>query len=233
MVKLDSHFIAAHGFGNNGQFALLTVSDTGHGMAPETVKHIFEPFYTTKETGKGTGLGLSIVYGIIKMHKGYILCHSLPGIGTIFHVYLPLSDGDEQPNPSHEIKTPFHSGNGTILLAEDDEPTRALSKELLEEFGYTVIEAKDGIQAVEKYREYGQIISLVILDAVMPGMKGMDVYLEIKKLKPDERVIFCSGYNTDVIRDQGKLDPNLHFIAKPFMPKELLMKIREVLKNAE
>jgi CheY-like chemotaxis protein len=201
-------------------------------MDAETVKHIFEPFYTTKETGKGTGLGLSIVYGIIKKHNGYILCHSLPGIGTIFHVYLPLTIEEEQSGPAHEIKVPFQSGSETILLAEDDEPTRALSKELLEEFGYTVIEAKDGIQAVELYRAHSKDISLVILDAVMPGMKGMDVYHEIKKLKPDEHVLFCSGYNSDVMEDQGTLDGNLHFIAKPYMPKELLMKIREVFGYA-
>ncbi|MBC8018498.1 MAG: PAS domain S-box protein [Verrucomicrobia bacterium] len=232
MVKLDSNFIAAHGFGNSGQFALLTVSDSGHGMEAETVKHIFEPFHTTKETGKGTGLGLSIVYGIIKKHNGYILCHSLPGTGTIFQVYLPLTDGDDQPDPTHEIKTPFHSGSETILLAEDDDPTRALARELLEEFGYTVIEAQDGIQALEKFREYRDVIRLVILDAIMPSMKGMDVYREIRTISPDERVIVCSGYAVDIMEGQETLDHNLHFIAKPFMPKELLMKIREVLGNA-
>jgi CheY-like chemotaxis protein len=229
VVKLDSHFIAAHGFGNSGKFVLLTVSDTGSGMDSETVKHIFEPFYTTKDTGKGTGLGLSIVYGIIKKHNGYILCHSLPGVGTIFHVYLPLTDADESSVQVHDLTTPFKSGSETILLAEDDEPTRMLSRELLEEFGYTVIEAQDGSQAIEKYREHCQVIGLVILDAVMPGMKGMDVYHEIKKLKPDERVLFCSGYTVDILGDLGAVDCNLHFIAKPFMPKQLLMKIREVL----
>jgi PAS domain S-box-containing protein len=232
LVNLDSNFIAAHGFGNNGQFALLTVSDTGQGMDSETVKHIFEPFYTTKETGKGTGLGLSIVYGIIKKHNGYILCHSLPGVGTIFHVYLPLTDGDKQPGPAQEIETPFHSGSETILLAEDDEPTRLLTRELLEEFGYTVIETNDGIQALDKFRECRDKIRLVILDAIMPHMKGMDVYREIRALSPDQRVILCSGYTSDVMQGQGTDDHNLHFIAKPFMPKELLMKIREVLENA-
>jgi CheY-like chemotaxis protein len=233
MVKLNSHFVAAHGFGNSGQFALLTVSDTGYGMEAETVKHIFEPFYTTKETGKGTGLGLSIVYGIIKKHNGYILCHSLPGVGTIFHVYLPLSDGDEQQAPMQEIKAPIQSGNETILLAEDDVPTRTLARELLEEFGYTVIEAEDGIHALEKFREQHSTIRLVILDALMPRMKGMDVYREIRKISSDKRVILCSGYTADVMEGQGDCDGNLHFIAKPFMPKELLMKIREVLENGD
>jgi PAS domain S-box-containing protein len=231
LVKLDSHFIAAHGFGNSGNFALLTISDTGEGMEAEMVKHIFEPFYTTKETGKGTGLGLSIVYGIIKKHNGYIICHSLPGIGTIFHVYLPLTDQAEQPAQPPSTETPFHSGSETILLAEDDEPTRSLTKELLEEFGYRVIEVPDGIQALEKFRESRDSIHLVILDALMPRMKGMDVYREIRSISPEERIIICSGYTVDVIEEQAVLDSNLHFIAKPFMPKELLMKIREVLEN--
>jgi PAS domain S-box-containing protein len=231
MVKLDSHFIAAHGFGNSGLYALLTVSDSGHGMSSDTVKHIFEPFYTTKETGKGTGLGLSIVYGIIKKHNGYILCHSLPGVGTIFHVYLPLTDGNEQPDRTNEVSTPFQSGSETILLAEDDDPTRTLTKELLEEFGYSVIEAVDGIQALEKFQEHREIIRLVILDAFMPRMKGIEVYRAIKTISPEERVIICSGYAADVMEGKETLDTNLHFIAKPFMPKELLMKIREVLED--
>lgn len=231
-VKLNSHFVALHGFGSRGHYALLTVSDTGHGMDPETVKHIFEPFYTTKETGKGTGLGLSIVYGIIKKHNGYILCHSLPEVGTIFHVYLPLTEGDTPAEPAHEIATPFQSGSETILLAEDDEPTRTLARELLEEFGYNVIEAQDGIQALEKFREHRSRIRLVILDAIMPNMKGMDVYREIRAIHPDEPVIICSGYTADVMEGEATVDKNLHFIAKPFMPKELLMKIREVIENA-
>jgi CheY-like chemotaxis protein len=232
IVKLDSHFIAAHGFGNSGQFTLLTVADTGQGMDAETVKHIFEPFFTTKETGKGTGLGLSIVYGIIKKHNGYILCHSLSGVGTIFHVYLPLAEGDEQPSPLQVINTPFQSGSEVIMLAEDDAPTRALTKELLEEFGYSIIEAQDGIQALEKFRENRTAISLVILDALMPCMKGMDVYREIRSLSPEGHVMICSGYTADVMEGEGTRDRNLHFISKPFMPKELLMKIREVLGNA-
>lgn len=232
MTQLDSHFIATHGFGSSGLFALLTVSDNGHGMDAEMVKHIFEPFYTTKETGKGTGLGLSIVYGIIKKHNGFIVCHSFPGVGTIFHVYLPLTEGDVQPDPVQTVTTPLYSGSDTILIAEDDEPTRALTKELLEGFGYSVIEAQDGIQALEKFRECRDAIRLVILDAVMPHLKGMDVYREIRTMSPESQVILCSGYEIDVMEGQEALDRNLHFIAKPFMPKELLMKIMEVLENA-
>jgi PAS domain S-box-containing protein len=232
LAELESQFVAVHGFGATGRYARLTVSDTGHGMDAETVRRIFEPFYTTKETGKGTGLGLSIVYGIIKKHNGYILCHSKPGKGTDFDVYLPLTDDPEQQVPKDLATMPIVTGSEVILLAEDDETTRSLYKKLLEEFGYIVIEAEDGLQALEKYRKHQDAINLVILDAIMPGMKGMEVYHEIRALTPDERVLFCSGYNADVLEEQGTLDRNLHFIAKPFVPKELLMKIREVLKNA-
>lgn len=232
LVHLDSQFIAAHGFGNNGRFALLTVSDTGHGIAPEIVKHIFEPFYTTKETGKGTGLGLSIVYGIIKKHNGYITCHSLPGVGTIFHIYLPVIDDKVPEEQPQAITATFQPGCETILLAEDDTPTRALSKELLEEFGYTVIEAQDGRQARDLFHAHTGQISLVILDARMPYLKGMEVYQEIRGVSTTVQVIICSGYSEDILEGQGEIDPHLHFIAKPFMPKELLMKIRGVLTNA-
>ncbi len=231
VAVLDTLFMTSHGFGEQGSYALLTVSDTGCGMDEETVKRIFEPFYTTKETGKGTGLGLSIVYGIIKKHGGFIVCHSAAGKGTAFQIYLPLTDTPGQlPFPVPGMG-PFRRGSEVILLVEDDEPTRTLTRELLEEFGYSVMEAGDGFQALEIYREQRDGIHLVILDAIMPGIKGTDVYREIRSLTPNIRILFCSGYNPDTIEGLGTLDPNLHFISKPFMPKELLMKIREVLED--
>lgn len=231
-VKIDAAFVSANGFGDPGDYAMLTFSDTGEGIDNETAKRIFEPFYTTKETGKGTGLGLSIVYGIIKKYNGYITCHSSPDRGTAFRIYLPISatDGEEQRRLT--LDAPYTGGNELILLAEDDETMRNLSRELLEEFGYAVIEASNGLQALEIYHQEKDHISMVMLDAIMPGMKGMEVYEEIRRIKPDVRVLFCSGYTEDIIQRQGILDLNVHFIAKPFTPKELLMKIREVVKNA-
>ena len=232
LVRIDSGFITAHGFGTPGIYALFTLSDTGSGMEAETVKHIFEPFYTTKEMGKGTGLGLSIVYGIVKKHNGFITCHSLPGIGTIFHVYLPITSEEDRPSDDVPAETPYHSGNETILLAEDDDLARALTRELLEEFGYSVIEAENGEEALERYRESHRTIQLVILDALMPRMKGIEVYREIRKLDPEIQTIICSGYTADVMEGEESRDRNLNFVAKPFVPKQLLMKIREVLKHA-
>lgn len=233
-VRLNADFVIARGFGNPGQYALLTVSDSGEGMDQETVRHIFEPFYTTKEMGKGTGLGLSIVYGIIKKHNGYILCHSTVGIGTIFQVYVPLLD--EAPLLSHEaVSQPEEQvrGRDAILLAEDNETTRLLGKEILEEFGYTVIEAVDGADAVEKFREHGERINLVIMDVIMPKMNGREAYDAIRSSVPDARVLFCSGYAKDVVISQGGLEEGMNYLAKPFTPKELLMKIREVLDHDE
>ena len=232
VVTIDAYFIQSQGFGEQGTYAMLSFSDTGSGMSEETIKRMFEPFYTTKKIGKGTGLGLSIVYGVIKKHGGYITCKSSPGNGTLFCIYLPLTLDMKGAKAEDADTTPFCGGHEVILLAEDDETMRILTKELLEEFGYTVIEAEDGYQAMEKYRAQNALIQLVILDAIMPGMKGMDVYREIHKINPHARVLFCSGYNLDMIKGDDKLDQNLHFIAKPFVPKELLMKVRKVLENA-
>jgi PAS domain S-box-containing protein len=231
-VVVNNDFVLARGFGQPGRYALLTVADSGEGMDSDIVKHIFEPFYTTKEMGKGTGLGLSIVYGIIKKHNGYILCHSTIGLGTIFQIFLPLLDTapavavEKMPEVVQNI-----NGGDCILLAEDNETTRVLGREILEEFGYTVIQAVDGKDALEKFREHGERISLVILDVIMPKMNGREVYDAIRSIAPDMQILFCSGYAKDVVVSQGGLEEGMNYLPKPFTPKELLMKIREVLDN--
>jgi PAS domain S-box-containing protein len=231
-VSISSDFVLAKGFGKPGKYALLTCSDSGEGMDDDVVKHIFEPFYTTKEIGKGTGLGLSIVYGIIKEHNGYALCHSTIGLGTIFQIYLPLLDtAPTVAEVTVDEQAAVVQGRNFILLAEDNETTRVLGRKILEEFGYSVIEAVDGEDAVEKFREQGERISLVILDVIMPKMNGRAAYELIRRTAPNVRVLFCSGYATDVVADQGVLEEGMNYLPKPFTPKELLMKIREVLDN--
>lgn len=233
-VTLDSDFVLARGFGKPGRFALLTFSDSGDGMEAEIVKHIFEPFYSTKELGKGTGLGLSIVYGIIKEHNGYIVCHSTIGLGTIFQIYLPLLDSiPVVPGERVQEELKDVCGRGSILLAEDDEMTRALGREILEEFGYSVIEAVDGEDALEKFQEQNGRINLVILDVIMPKMNGREVYDEIRSVAPDTLILFCSGHERDVVVGQGGVEEGMMYLPKPFTPKELLMKIREVLDNEQ
>ena len=231
-LTIDSDFVLARGFGRPGKYALLTFTDSGEGIDEETVKHIFEPFYTTKEMGKGTGLGLSIVYGIIKEHNGYIVCHSTIGFGTIFQVFLPQLDSilGSTANKAEETAEDVQ-GKSFILLAEDNETTRMLGREILEEFGYSVIEAVDGDDALSKFREQSDRISLVILDVIMPKMNGREVHDAILAIVPDMRVLFCSGYAKDVVVSQGRVEEWMNYLPKPFTPKELLMKIREVLDN--
>lgn len=232
-VLIDSAYVIAKGFGKPGRYALLTCRDNGEGMDEEVVKHIFEPFYTTKEIGKGTGLGLSIVYGIVKEHSGYVTCHSVVGQGTVFQIYLPLLNNapDTVIKELVEEKIAPVQGNDCILLAEDERETRALAREILEEFGYEVIEAVDGEDAVEKFREHKERINLVILDVIMPKMNGMEAYTVIRSIAPNIPALFCSGYAKDVVTAQGIIEEQYNYLAKPFTPKDLLMKIREVLNN--
>jgi PAS domain S-box-containing protein len=228
LVSLDTEFMDSCGFGK-GRFVLLSMSDTGHGMDEETVRRIFEPFYTTKEIGKGTGLGLSIVYGIVKKHNGHVLCTSRPGEGSNFSVYLPLAE-DQTPPPTPAPAVPANAD--VILLADLDVTSRKLSRSLLEEFGYSVVEATNGIMAVEKYREQSESITVVILDNVASDENGVKMYRDIRNSVPAEKIIFCCNPQDDVLNTLLSLDRNLHHISKPFPPKVLLMKIREVVKDA-
>ena len=174
-MELDDQFIKAHGYGKPGGYALLSITDTGIGMDKETSERIFEPFFTTKELGRGTGLGLAIVYGIIKQHKGYINVYSEPGEGTTFKIYLPLiKPGIEEIRP--EVTTSPERGTETILLAEDDEEVRLFTKEVLEDFGYRVIAAVDGKDAIEKFMVNKDKIHLLLFDVIMPKENGKEAY---------------------------------------------------------
>ena len=227
-VEMDDAFITAHGFGVPGSYARVAVTDTGIGMDETTRKRLFEPFYTTKEVGKGTGLGMSIVYGIVKQHNGFITVLSNQGQGTVYHLYLPMirSAAAEKSAPVQEAP----SGGGETILVADDEPAlRELSRKVLEQFGYAVITAEDGRDAVNKFREFGDRISLVLLDIVMPKMNGKEAMDEIRKLQPESRIILISGYSADIISQRTLLDEGCEVLAKPVNPALLLKKVREVL----
>ncbi len=227
-VEFDNKFIKSHGYGRPGFYALISVGDTGEGMDEETKERIFEPFFTTKEVGKGTGLGLSMVYGIIKQHDGYISVYSEPKKGTTFKIYLPLIKSiieKEKPGVFSGIK----KGTETVLIAEDDVEVRELATKVLAGAGYKVLEAKDGEDALKVFTENKEKIQLLILDVIMPKKNGKEVYNEIKKEMPDIKVMFMSGYNSDVIHKKGFLEEGLDFLPKPLLPDELLRKIRERL----
>jgi two-component system, cell cycle sensor histidine kinase and response regulator CckA len=229
-VDLDEGFVRAHGSGEPGTYALISVSDSGRGMDENIRGRIFEPFFTTKDTGKGTGLGLAIVYGIIKQHDGFINVHSEPGKGTTFKIYLPEMKGDAETVEPVEMTDP-PGGSETILLAEDDPTVRNLTRSVLEEFGYRVIEAEDGADAVEKFQSNLENIRLLILDVMMPRKNGKETYNEINEIQPGIKVLFMSGYTDDILSSTGILEDNLNFISKPFTVNTLLQKTREVLEK--
>ncbi|MFA7404418.1 MAG: response regulator [Pelobacteraceae bacterium] len=230
LVSLDQEFIEAHGYGTAGLFSSFSVSDSGCGMDKGTQLHIFEPFFTTKEQGEGTGLGLSMVYGIVKKHDGFITVYSEPGIGTIFKVYLPFIQASVLAGEKDAQKAvPLCGGTETILVGEDDAALRRLSKNVLGHYGYQVIEAVDGQDAVDKFIEYGASIDLVILDAIMPNKNGKQACDEMRVLRPGLQVLFVSGYTKDIFADGKVFDGNTVFVQKPVSPDVLLASVRELL----
>ncbi len=227
--KMDEEYCHYHGFGSPGNYAVISVSDSGCGMSAQLRQRIFEPFFTTKETGKGTGLGLSMAYGIVQQHNGYINVYSEPGNGTTFRIYLPLEPGAEaMPAPPSE--TVSARGTETVLLAEDDASVRDLMKTVLCEAGYTVLDAANGSDAVRLFAEHRDEITLVILDVIMPGMNGKAVYDEVRKIKPLVKVLFCSGYASDIIHKKGVLDDGINFISKPVTPQAFLQAVRRIIE---
>jgi two-component system, cell cycle sensor histidine kinase and response regulator CckA len=226
-AKIDQNFHRHHGFGRGGDYVKLSVSDTGIGMDKETLEHIFEPFFTTKEVGKGTGLGLASTFGIVKQHSGYIAVSSVPFKGTTFDIYLPLLDApaSEQAAASRDLK----GGTENILVVEDDPAVRNMLIRILENSGYTVIEAVDGYDAIRTYHDHGKSIDLIILDVVMPGKNGKEVLDEISQSTPNAKAIFVSGYTGDVVIDKGLSQETVDFLQKPLSVSALLAKVREVL----
>ena len=230
-MEVDNSFIQAHGYGEQGRYAVVSVADTGDGMNEETRKRVFEPFFTTKEVGKGTGLGLSIVYGIVKQHHGFINVYSEPGKGTTFKIYLPLVETEHEKS-DHTKDAPEERptrGTETVMLAEDDKALRRLSQVVLEEFGYTVIIAEDGEDAVRKFRERGHEIQMVILDMIMPRKSGKEAYDEIQKIRPGVKALFVSGYTADKVRLERIPGDGVDLLLKPHSPQVLVKKVREIL----
>jgi PAS domain S-box-containing protein len=230
IVRLDEKFVNAHKYGKTGMYALITISDTGKGMDSATRKRVFEPFFTTKEVGKGTGLGLAVVYGIIKQHNGYVNVYSEPGKGTTFSIYLPLIASKKRSEiVEQEEETVPARGKETILLAEDDKSVRKLSSTVLQQAGYTVIEAVDGEDAVKKFKEHKDKIQLLLFDLIMPKLNGKEAYERLQKIKPALKVIFATGYAPEIIRQKASLKEGAHLIFKPVSPSDLLRKVRSVL----
>jgi len=231
-VFLDEAYAAHHQSVQPGRYALLAVSDTGAGIAPENLVRIFEPFFTTKELGKGTGLGLSMVYGIVKQSGGYIWVYSEPGRGTSFKIYFPLVDAPVESLSAEESQASGGQGNETILLVEDDEQVRDLSSEALSASGYKVLVAETPLVAITICRSNSAHIDLLLTDVVMPGIGGRELAIQVTAILPGVKVLYMSGYTPQAILHHGELDANTFFIQKPFTPSSLAAKVREVLDHA-
>jgi CheY-like chemotaxis protein len=209
------------------RYICISISDTGTGIEETVEDMIFDPFFTTK--GKGKGLGLSVVYGIVKAHHGFIDLESEPGHGSTFYLYFPITTLDRKNNDSLQIKRSDDvSGTETILVVEDEKSLLDLACIIFESKGYTVLAAKDGIEAVELYKQHREKISLVFTDIGLPGLNGREVFTKLKEMNPNVKVIFTSGIFTDIkaalLKDGAK-----DFIQKPYKQENVLRKIREVL----
>jgi len=199
------------------------------GMSEETRAHLFEPFYTTKEQGKGTGLGLSTVYGIVKQSGGYVWVYSEPGLGATFKVYLPQVDEKPDEAGAGAHVEPVAGGAETVLLAEDDPSVRAVVSDVLAQKGYRVLRAADGQAALETARGQSREIHLLLTDIVMPGMTGRELAEALAVERPGVRVLFMSGYTDDAVVRHGVLSEGMPYLQKPFTPRALTAKVREVL----
>ena len=229
-VDLNETYAKNHVAVTPGPYVMLCVSDTGVGMSPEVQAQAFEPFFTTKEKSKGTGLGLSTVYGIVKQSRGNIWVYSEVGRGTSFKIYLPRVDKAVSGENVEGVRSEARGGTETVLVVEDEEQVRNLAEKVLEGYGYQVLAAKDGREALELLREHEGPIHLMLTDVVMPGMSGRELAERLKGTRPEMKVIYMSGYTDNAIVHHGILDNGIAFIQKPFKPRDLARKLRVVLE---
>ena len=231
LLNVDESFVHANGYGEPGRYALISVSDNGTGMDEKIKSRLFEPFFTTKEVGKGTGLGMAIVYGIINQHHGFIKVYSEPQIGTTFRIFIPLFTREVAED--EEVVTPElpKGGSETILVAEDDPAVGKLVQEVLTRAGYSVISAWDGQDVIEKFRANKDTVKLILMDIIMPKKNGKEAFSEIRKFKPDVKIIYTSGYTQDIIESRDEFDADAELVMKPVQPHDLLRKVRELLDS--
>jgi PAS domain S-box-containing protein len=231
-MKIDANYERDQWLANSGRFAILAVTDTGVGMDEATLARIFEPFFTTKEIGKGTGLGLATVFGIIKQSNGFIRVSSEIGRGTTFRIYLPLVDRPAEPYDGQPELVQLPVGTETILLAEDAAAVRVAARQILERYGYTVLEAPSGRDALSIALKRQSPIHLLLTDVVMPEMSGRELAEQICELRPSAKVLYMSGYTDDAVVLHGILSADIAYLQKPFSPATLARKVREVLDAA-
>jgi PAS domain S-box-containing protein len=214
-----------------GRYAVLSVTDTGTGIPVDHLSHVFEPFYTTKPSGQGTGLGLATVYGIVKQNHGFVWVYSEPGMGTTFKIYLPCVLDQPVSPEAPVIKAEGVRGTETVLLVEDEEALRRATAEFLTLRGYTVLQARDGLDALSVTKNHGSTIHLAVTDVVMPHMSGGQLAKELDTLRPETRVLFVSGYAGQTVLDHKVINVETNFLQKPFTLTQLANKVRTVLDH--
>jgi PAS domain S-box-containing protein len=230
VMQLDESYVAEHPRSRPGRFARLTVRDNGTGIAPEHLHHIFEPFYTTKGAGKGTGLGLATVFGIVEQHHGWIEVATELGRGTAFRVFLPALNASLAESAALTASHALPTGRETILLVEDDPVVRRLASLALDRCGYRVIEAESASAALQRWQTLSEPVDLLLTDLIMPGgMSGRDLALELSTRQPGLRVLYTSGYSTEIVQRQLRLDPGCNFLQKPYPVSDLATTVRRCL----
>jgi two-component system cell cycle sensor histidine kinase/response regulator CckA len=228
-AELDDAYARSHLSVIPGHYVVLSVSDTGVGMSPEVRERIFDPFYTTKETGKGTGLGLSTAYGIVKQSGGNIWVYSEPGQGTTFKIYLPRQEDSLEEVREKDVREELPRGSETVLVVEDEEVLRKLAIRILDKQGYKTLEASQGNEALSICEQHKEPINLLLTDVVMPGMSGRELSSRLSPFHPEVKTLYMSGHASHAIMYHGVLEPGVNLLQKPFTPEALARKVRESL----
>jgi PAS domain S-box-containing protein len=236
IVDLDEAHVQRHPEARVERFVCVSNTDTGSGIPPENLQRIFEPFFTTKEVGKGTGLGLATVYGIVKQHQGWIEVESIVGKGTTFRIYIPYVGSAQAETEKPTTQISIRGGTETILLVEDERSVRELVSRVLQKYGYKILPVGNGVEALETWNQHKNEISMLFTDLVMPdNMNGRELAEKLWAERPGLKVIFTSGYSSDIVGKDFKLEPGLNYLQKPYQPQALALAVRRCLddKHAE
>src|SRR5208282_4117725 len=234
IVDLNEAHVQHHPEARVGRFVCVSKTDTGCGIPPENLQRIFEPFFTTKEIGKGTGLGLATVYGIVKQHRGWIEVESTVGKGTTFRIYIPYVGSAQAETEKPTTQITIRGGTETILLVEDEKPVRELVSRVLQKYGYKILPAGNGVEALETWNRHKNEISMLFTDLVMPdNMNGRELAEKLWAERPGLKVVFTSGYSTDIVGKDFKLEPGLNYLQKPYEPQVLALVVRRCLDDKQ